>query len=477
MGNGKAKLIEGDVRPTLIKLTGPMMLALVSMIAFNLVDTAFIGMLGARELAAMSFTFAPIFLLTSIAIGIGTGGTSVISRIIGEGRTKNVRRLTSDTIVLGLIISVITSIIGIFTIEPIFGLLGAEPDLLPLVRSYMTIWYISLPFVIVPIIGNSIIRSTGDMKTPMYIMFVAIVINFILDPILIFGPGPLPAMGLEGGAWATAIARGFTLPTAVYVLRHKEKMLIFGRPGFRDVLSSWRSILHIGIPAAFVNMLAPVNTAIVTIMVANQGELAVGGFGAASRVEALLIMPQIALGVAIIPFIGQNMGAGRWDRIREGVHFSFKIMTVYGLAAFALMALTAPLTAVLFNTNSVVVDSYVGYLRFAGLGFYMLGIALFVSSAFNGMGRPFPSAVLNVVRLIILQVPFMLAGASLFGLEGIYLGIAIGNAVVGLLSYIWLLKTVKRKGVGFRISKFILPDCQVDNLGSRLFGRPRECSG
>jgi putative MATE family efflux protein len=475
MESGKAKLIEGNVKTTLLRLMGPMMLALVSMIAFNLVDTAFIGMLGARELAAMSFTFAPIFLLTSIAIGIGTGGTSVISRIIGEGNAKNVRRLTSDTVLLGVIVSIITSVIGILTIEPVFTLLGAAPDLLPLVRSYMTIWYIGLPFVIVPIIGNSIIRSTGDMKTPMYIMLVAIIINFILDPILIFGPGPLPALGLEGGAWATAIARGVTLPTSVYILRHKERMLIFGRPRLKEITASWRSILYIGLPAAFVNMLAPINTAIVTIMVANKGELAVGGFGAASRVEALLIMPQIALGIAIIPFIGQNMGAGRWDRIREGVDFSFKIMTAYGFAAFILMALTAPLTAKIFNSNAAVVDSFTGYLRFAGLGFYLLGIGLFVSSAFNGMGRPFPSAVLNFVRLIMLQVPFMLLGSAVFGLEGIYLGIGIANGAVGLMSYIWLLRAAKKSGRGFSISKFILPDCQVDNLGSRLFGRPKEC--
>jgi len=182
MERGSAKPVEGNVKTTLLRLTGPMMLSLVSMVAFNIVDTFFIGMPGARELAAMSFTFAPVFLLTSIAMGIGTGGTSVISRIIGEGNTKNVRRLTSDTILLGVIVSIITSIIGILTIEPVFTLLGAAPDLLPLVRSYMIIWYIGLPFVIIPIIGNSIIRSTGDMKTPMCIMLVAIIVNFILDP-------------------------------------------------------------------------------------------------------------------------------------------------------------------------------------------------------------------------------------------------------------------------------------------------------
>ncbi len=179
-GEGKARLTEGSVRTTLLKMTGPMMFALVSMIAFNLVDTIYIGRLGAKELAAVSFTFAPIFFLSSIAIGIGTGATSVISRSIGEGGGKVVRRLTSDTIILGVIVSIISSIIGILTIGPTFDLLGADDSLIPLVRSYMIIWYIGLPFVMVPILGNSIIRSTGDMKTPMYVMLIAVTIN--LDP-------------------------------------------------------------------------------------------------------------------------------------------------------------------------------------------------------------------------------------------------------------------------------------------------------
>lgn len=475
VSGGRPKLIEGSVRSTLLRLSAPMMLALVSMIAFNLVDTFYIGQLGARELAAMSFTFAPIFFLSSIAIGIGTGATSVISRTIGEGRGGNVQSLTSDTLILGVLVSIVLSVIGIFTIDPVFSILGADASILPMIRSYMIIWYIGLPFVIVPILGNSIIRSTGDMKTPMFIMLVAISINFILDPILIFGPGPVPAMGLEGAAWATATARGFTLPTAVYILRHKERMLIFGRITLRRIWGSWKEVLRIGIPASFVNVMAPLNTGIITAVMATHGELAVGGFGAASRVEVLLIMPQIALGVAIIPFIGQNMGAGRWDRIREGVHFSFKIMTVYGLFAFALMALTAPLTALIFNDTPLVVSSYVSYLRIGGLGFYMLGIALFVGSAFNGLGRPFPSFVLNLTRLIVIMVPLVFAGSFFFGIEGIYLGMSIANIAAGLLSYIWLRRAVSKEGSELPISRYVLPDCQVDNLASRVLGRPKEC--
>jgi putative MATE family efflux protein len=475
MGGRNPKLIQGNVKTILLRMSAPMMLALVSMIAFNLVDAAYIGRLGARELAAVSFTFAPIFLLSSIAIGIGTGATSVISRVIGEGRWENVRRLTADTIILGLIISVIGSTIGILTIESTFSILGAEADMLPLVRSYMVIWYIGLPFVMVPIIGNSIIRSTGDMKTPMYVMMIAVSINFVLDPILIFGLGPVPSMGIEGAAWATAIARAFTFPASVYILRHREKMLIFKDVTFRRILLSWKEVMRIGAPAALVNMMAPLNTGILTAIIASQGELAVGGFGAASRVEALVIMPVIALGIAMVPFIGQNLGAGRMDRVREGVDFSFKAIVIYGLIAWGIMAVTAELSAPLFNSDPRVVSSYVDYIRIGDLGFYMLGISLFVASAFNGLGRPMPSAVLYFTRLLLLMIPFVLIGSYFWGVPGVYLGMSIANIIAGSLSYVWLRKAVEHPPEREMIKEPII-DCEMNSLWSRMVGRPRECT-
>ena len=472
---GRAKLTEGNVKTTLLRMTGPMMFALVSMIAFNLVDTAFIGRLGARELAAVSFTFAPIFFLSSIAIGIGTGATSVISRTIGEGGGSVVKRLTSDTIILGVLISIISSIVGILTIEPVFALLGADGEILPLARSYMIIWYIGLPFVMVPILGNSIIRSTGDMKTPMYVMLIAVTINFILDPIFIFGLGPVPAMGIEGAAWATAIARGFTLPASIYILRHRERMLVFGKISISRLFRSWKEVLRIGLPAALVNMMAPLNTGIITAIIASHGELAVGGFGAASRVEALVIMPIIALGIAAVPFIGQNLGAGRMDRVREAVDFSFKAIVIFGLLAWGLMALTADITAPIFNSNPRVVASYVDYIRIGDLGFYMLGLALFTASAFNGLNRPLPSAVLYFVRLLLLMIPLALAGSYFWGVPGVYLGMSVANIIAGTMSYFWLRRAVRhpKKVITKEVPRI---DCETDAIWSRLIGRPRECT-
>ena len=153
----KALLTEGPIAKTLAKLTLPMIFGIVGMVAFNLVDTFFIGQLGTRELAAISFTFPVVFVLGSLAMGLGVGTSAVISRAIGEGDRTRVQRLTTDGLMLAVLIVIIFVTLGLLTIEPVFQLLGASPDIIELIKSYMVIWYIGMPFVVIPMVGNNAI--------------------------------------------------------------------------------------------------------------------------------------------------------------------------------------------------------------------------------------------------------------------------------------------------------------------------------
>ncbi len=468
-------LVQGDVKRTLISLAVPMMFALVSMLAFNLIDTIYVGWLGPDELAAMSFTFPVVYLVSSIALGIGIGATSVISRSIGGGGKGTVRRLTADTLILGMLMSLVLTIVGIATIGPVFEVLGAPEHLRSDIADYMWVWYVGLPFVIVPMLGNFIIRATGDMRTPMWIMLFAVLVNAVLDPLLIFGLGPIPRLELQGAALATVIAQALTLIAAVYVLRHQKKVLAFGRFDLRETILSWKRVLHIGLPSAFINLLAPVNTAVITVMVATYGVYQVAGFGAATRIEALAIMPLIAVGTSMITFAGQNIGANRSDRVREAARFSFRIMVIYGLFAYLVLSLTSPLTARLFSAEPKVIGSYIDFILFADLGFFMLGTALFVSSTFTGMGRPLPSTVINLLRLLVLQIPFALLGSMFLGLRGVYLGIALGNIIMGAAAYPWLMKNLGGKGPDpAEAIPAIMAECREEEVKVALFSG-KEC--
>jgi len=250
MKNTRAKLIDGPIGTLLIKLTAPMIVGMLGMVAFNLVDTFFVGRLGATQLAALSFTFPVILFINSIALGVGMGASAIISRAIGEGDTYKVRRITTDGLTLAVVLVFIFVIIGLSTVGPLFKLLGATPQVLPYIKQYMSIWYYGMFFVLIPMVGNNAIRATGDTKTPSAIMIVAVIMNFIMDPMLIFGLGPFPALGIRGAAISTVIARFSSSVAATWVLVHRDRMVTFERTPFREIFASWKSILFIGIPIA-----------------------------------------------------------------------------------------------------------------------------------------------------------------------------------------------------------------------------------
>ena len=219
-----ASLISGSINPILVKLTIPMLFGILGMVVFNLIDTIYVGRLGTAELAALSFTFPVVMVVTSIGLGIGVGASSLISFAIGEGNHLKVQRITSDSLVLALGLVIIFIAIGYFTIDPLFTALGATPEVLPLIRDYMEVWYLGVPFVVVPMVGNNALRATGDMKTPASIMLSIVAVNIILDPLLIFGLGPFPELGLKGAAIATVFARALSLFIGLYVLHFRNKL-------------------------------------------------------------------------------------------------------------------------------------------------------------------------------------------------------------------------------------------------------------
>ncbi len=242
MNSMKSPLTEGQVPLQLLRLSLPMVWGVFSVLAFTLADTYFVAQLGTDELAAMSFTFPVVSVLGSVAMGLGTGAASVIARGIGEGNRQKVQRLTTDSLLLSLLIVSILASFGLATIDPLFAILGAGPDLLPLIGDYMHIWYLGMVFLVVPIVGNSAIRASGNTVVPSLIMTLAAAANILVDPLLIFGWGPLPALGLKGAALATLISRASTLVASLAFLHFRERLLLLAFPSPKAMATSWGSL-------------------------------------------------------------------------------------------------------------------------------------------------------------------------------------------------------------------------------------------
>ena len=207
MESKEPRLTSGSVSHHLINMTVPVLFGISMLMLQGFVDAYFIGQVGDRELAALSFGYPILMIVTSVAIGLGAGTSSVVARAIGAQNLKRAQRLATDSLLLSFLITGSISMLGIITIFPLFRILGAPEEMIPLIAGYMRILYFGVPFMVVGMVGMACMRATGDTRLPSMLMVIASIANIILDPIFIFGFGPIPEMGLNGAAMAALIAR------------------------------------------------------------------------------------------------------------------------------------------------------------------------------------------------------------------------------------------------------------------------------
>jgi putative MATE family efflux protein len=380
-------------------------------------------------------------IITSVAIGLGAGTSSVVARAIGAGDHRRARRLATDSLLLSFLITGTLAAIGIMTIEPMFRLLGAPADMIPMIASFMTILYWGVPFFVVGMVGTSSMRATGDTVLPGKLMVAGALLNVILDPIFIFGLGPIPAMGLDGAATAAFMARGAMFLGTIYFMVHRLDMLSFDKPNPIELKKSWRDILHVGLPAAGTNAIIPIAMTLITAMIARYGPEAVAGFGVASRLESLVLVIFYALSSVIGPFAGQNLSAGREERIQQSLRLSALFCLASGFVIALLLALSADWVPTLFSQNPDVTSVTRLFLWIAPISYGAYGVVMVMNAAFNGLGKPMPAVYISTARMIVLYLPLALIGRHWFGIAGIFGAYAIANLLSGLLSYVWARQT------------------------------------
>jgi putative MATE family efflux protein len=440
-----ARFTEGPVEQALARTTLQMLVGILSMVAFNLVDTFFVGQLGKVELAAMAFTFPVVTVFAGLALGLGQGASAVISRALGEGERGRVRRLTSDALLLSVAVVTVLVLVGLATVEPLFRAMGASEELLPLIAQYMRIWYVGMPFVVIPMVGNNAIRATGDARTPALIMLLVVLVNAVLDPLLIFGLGPFPRLELAGAALTTVFARAAALAASMWVLTVREDMVSWRRPALAVTLDSWRRILWIGLPDAGTRMILPVGAGVVTRIVAQFGKEAVAAFGVATRVDVFALAVVMALGSMLGPFVGQNHGAGLHDRVRRGVRVSQGFAIGWGLLSLAVLWSAAPRIASLFNEDPAVVANIVRYLRIVPFGYGLVGVLMISNTTLNVLERPLHASGLTLMQMFGLYVPLALLGAGTAGLSGVFTAALAANVTTGIAAYFVLKRVMERR--------------------------------
>ena len=443
----RVAMTEGPVGPLLFSTTLPLALALAAMFAVQLAETWLTGLLGGEALAAMGFA-APIALTaTSFGIGLGAGASAVVARALGAD-DPGVTRLSAHVLWLAAATAAAVAVPGWLLAPLLLRALGAEGEVHASALSYLRAWFPGAVPLVAGIVALSLTRAAGDTRFQGAALAGAGLLAFLLDWPLAFGvPGLLPGLGLAGLAVSAALSWCGMLALSLRRLRRLgllDRLTMAPGDGFAE---SARRVLRVGLPAAATNAIIPVATTLFTAMLAAHGAVAVAGFSVGSRIEALAMVAFFALSAVTNPFAAQNAGAGRMERVQEGMRTSLLFCAGFGGALGVLLWLLSPFLPRLFTGDPAVAASATLYLSLMPWGFGAVGAIAVANAAFNGLERPLPALLVSLARTLAIGVPAAWLGGRLAGEAGTLLGILFTNLAVGVAAALWVLRATAPAGL------------------------------
>ena len=416
-----------------------MVMGLATVMGANLIETIYVSLLGTDELAALGFAFPLVMLLQSMTMGLGVGASSVVARKIGADERVQATYIISHSLLIAVIFVGIVSFLGSLTLSQIFDLLGAEKNIKSMALEFMEVWFYGLPFFAVAMVGTSLMRAAGDVATPGYLMAAGSFLQVLFGPALIFGFSEWDGFGLKGAAIAFIVARTTTFLFVIYFL-NKNKLLV---SSLDDFWLSTREVLHVGLPAIASNLIGPLSMTFITRLVAGYGSAAVAGFSLASRIETMLAMVVWAISMSVGPFVGQNWGARKFERVWKAVSLANIYAVSWGALSYVVLFLTSPLVINTVTDELAVADAALTYLLIVPIGMGLMGISANASNSFNALGKPVPPLVMSVVQMLVLTIPLAILGNFFLGFPGIFIGGVFAMLISASVIHIWLRRTLK----------------------------------
>jgi putative MATE family efflux protein len=426
-----------------------MVIGIVAVFFFNLVDTFFIALLGTQSLAAVSFTMPIAMIVMNLAIGLGIASSALIARATGSGDQTLAQHYVAATLLLTLAVAILMLVLGVIFNDDLFLLLGADADLLPLIWQYMQFWWPGVVVMMLMIVINSCMRAVGNTKLPSMMMLGSAVLNAILDPLLIFGIGPIEGMGIAGAALASTLCWLIVVMVMLYSLARID-LLHWGKLTFKALVTIWQRLMSLGIPAIITNVLVPIASAFLLVMIAPMGEQTVAAFGVGARIEPFVIVAILALTSTIPVFVGQNFAAGQHARIWQALSIAVRFILVWQILVWLMLWAISPFLATIFSQDPVVIEQIVNYLMIMPIGYAGMGIVLCANSALNALQKTSVSMLLNLVRLTAFYVPLAWLGGHYYGFEGLLLGASLGNLIAGLIVWSLIKRAQTKEAFGVR---------------------------
>ncbi|NIO70719.1 MAG: MATE family efflux transporter [Anaerolineae bacterium] len=448
----KRDLTTGNIHRNIWTLAVPMILEMAMLSVTQIVDTYWVGKLGSAALAAVTIGMNLRWVMNSLANGLGVGGMAVVARRIGARDKAQADHATWQAVLLAVFVSLVLGTLGILLAEPTLRVLGADAEVLAMGVSFLRIVFGGLFTLVLVFVINSLLRGAGEAGLALRVLVLSQGLTVVLEPLLIFGWGPFPALGVDGSAWAGVLGFGAgALFQIAILLSGRARIAINSQPRdlWPDLPLMWR-IVKIALPSTVQMTLRSTSRLIILAIIGLYGTFATAGFGVANRILLVALIPGFGLGNAAATLVGQNLGAVQPHRAERSAWW----VTAYNtslLAAFAVVFFTfaRPLVA-FFDPTPEVVDMGAECLRIVAPSLIFSAVGVVLARAFDGAGNTVPAMFVNLLTLWGLEAPlsYGLAQGTGLGITGVWVGRALANLANGLLFAFWFrLGRWKRKEV------------------------------
>ena len=440
-------ILLGDPKRAIIKLSIPMMIGNLIQTLYTIVDGIWVSGIGANSLAAVGIFMPCMMILSALAMGIGVGGSSAISRAIGRKDRKRAGNIAEHTLVAGVIIGTLSGYIMIPVLERIFLAMGISPSVASMAYEYGSIILLASPFIFIFNLGSAILRGEGDTKRAMYLMAGSAIMNTVLDPVFIY----YLKLGVNGAAIATVTSIvSASLVIMYWLLIKKDTYVQLRLRYFRRDIGIIVEILKVGIPSSLAQISMSLTMIVLnTIVIMAGGDYGMAVFSGGWRIVMIAIVPLMGMAASVTSVTGAAFGAMDIEKLRTGYLYAVKIGTVTGMITGFLIGVFAPQLTYLFTYSrgsAYLAPGIITFLRYVVFYFPAVAAGMLTSSMFRGIGLGSHSLALTVVRAFGMQIIFtyMLGIVFDMGLPGIWTGIVVANILASVVAIIWGTRTINR---------------------------------
>jgi putative MATE family efflux protein len=434
--------LQGPITRALVTLAVPIILANILQTGYQLTDSFWVGRLGAAAVAAVSVSFPVTFLVIAMGSGLAMAGATLTAQYAGAGRQDMVNHVAGQTMIMVVITSFLLGALGYIVAPYLLALLGVASDVYDGALGFMRVSFVGMIFVFAYGMFQALMRGVGQTRIPLIIVLGTVILNFVFDPLFIFGWGPIPGSGVMGAALATLATQALAMVLG---------MAIFLR-GRHGIQVSWRALIPdppylkraflLGFPGSVEFSTRALGLMVMSFLIASFGTLTIAAYGVGSTILQVVTIPAMGVSMAVSTLVGQNIGAGNLDRASRitflGTALIFGVLAVAGLVAF----LWAPQFVSFFIPNDAgVIAEGAHFIRIMAFAWGGIGIQLCVASAFRASGNMLIAMVIAMVSQWMVQFPlaYVLAKHTSLQADGIWWSFPATNVVVAIVSICWFL--------------------------------------